>query len=611
MPAIGTAPIHEVPAELHAQFERVWALLLREPKEAHDLALQIERAGRIAGDAHAILLGELLSLAVRSRMAHDPAEVADEARRIRAALAALGDEGNAARCIVIEANALADIERRRDAIALIEISLPEARKHLEPPDLGRLLNSYGAIQVDEGSHAQAVTAWYEALEHLSAIPPTPVFAMVTLNIGVMYMRFGNFAAAEPHLREAFDLIQRQGLTGVVNVCAGNLGNNLLQLGRESEACRFLEALAPGVQRDYDLREYVFFQTIRAEALCAVGRLAESRACLEQVEAIGPEGMDLQNKHYLRIAWMRQMRREGLADEALAALRKAEADPMHIEDPGYELQFLLEAAQIMELVGDYRDAYRYARQHHMYAIEMNREFQRADFMSLHTRYEVHKTLVDRDFEVRMRHEAEAAHAEIAELNAQLEARVAEIEALQGSLREQAIRDPLTGVYNRRFLQELLPAELARCARDGSDFCLCLIDADHFKQVNDSFGHLVGDTVLKALGGSLLALEASGIVVARFGGEEFCIVLPNFDRQRAMILLESLRADFSSKPEILAIAPDFKVSFSGGIAELTADIHQHPRAVEQLIARADAALYAAKRAGRNRIVLASDLPLEAQP
>ncbi|WP_374512126.1 diguanylate cyclase [Niveibacterium sp.] len=604
-PAASTNSTHRW-ADLHTQFERVWGLLLREPQEAHDLALGLERAGRMAGDPHTLLLGELLLLTIRARMAHDPVAVVAEAQRIRANLAAQGDLRNALRCVVTEANALGDLERRAEALALIREALPAARELLDPADLGRLLNSCGAIEVDEGRHVEAVTAWYEALELLNGIPPTAVLAMVMLNVGVMYVRFGNFAAAEPHLRDALSLVEEQSLLGMTNICAGNLAYDLIQLGRADEASRFMEALAPRVERDYDLREYAFFQIVRAEARSAIGQTDAARECLDEVVGLGTSAIDLQNALYLRIAAMRLLRREGRFDEAREALFRAEAEPMHIDDPIYELQLLLEAAEIMHGCGDDRAAFRYARQHHMYSIEMDREFQRADFLSLHTRYEVRKTIVDRDFEVRRREETELARLEIEALNAALAARVQEIERLQGELREQAIRDPLTGTYNRRFLQELLPTEIARCVRESRPLSLCLVDADHFKQINDQFGHAQGDRVLCALAAALTTLPVDGLVVARFGGEEFCVVMPDCDALTAAQLLDQLRAAFGSRSPLPEQGGALRVSFSGGVVPLSDRIHQHPRAVERWIATADEALYRAKQSGRNRIAIAAELP-----
>ncbi len=111
----------------------------------------------------------------------------------------------------------------------------------------------------------------------------------------------------------------------------------------------------------------------------------------------------------------------------------------------------------------------------------------------------------------------AHRELAE-------RVAEIESLNRQLHEQAIRDPLTGLHNRRYFEEVAAREVARSARSGVPLAIAAIDLDRFKAVNDSWGHAVGDLVLKAFGAILASAVRSSDLVCRIGGEEFVVLLP---------------------------------------------------------------------------------------
>jgi diguanylate cyclase (GGDEF)-like protein len=161
-------------------------------------------------------------------------------------------------------------------------------------------------------------------------------------------------------------------------------------------------------------------------------------------------------------------------------------------------------------------------------------------------------------------------------------------------ELAIRDELTGVYNRRYLMETLVRERSRSDRLAEAFSLCLIDIDHFKSVNDSFGHAAGDAVLK----HFAALAPRGLrgidTFGRFGGEEFLIVLPATGRQGALAAGERVRAatEASAFPELPA---ERRVTISVGVAT-----HARGEDVTAVLARADEALYQCKRAGRNRVV-----------
>jgi diguanylate cyclase (GGDEF)-like protein/PAS domain S-box-containing protein len=158
------------------------------------------------------------------------------------------------------------------------------------------------------------------------------------------------------------------------------------------------------------------------------------------------------------------------------------------------------------------------------------------------------------------------------------------------------DPLTGAYNRRQGDALLAAEFARRARNGRDFAVLMLDIDHFKAVNDRFGHEAGDAVLCALvRDGQKALRAVDILV-RWGGEEFLLVLPDTDADAAMVAAERMRAALAAT----------EVSASGTTIRFTASIGVALPLTEnsgELLRRADLALYAAKAAGRNRVVLAT--------
>lgn len=194
------------------------------------------------------------------------------------------------------------------------------------------------------------------------------------------------------------------------------------------------------------------------------------------------------------------------------------------------------------------------------------------------------------------DAQAAHQEAEKANLLLQAQLTEIQNLQAALREQAIRDPLTGCFNRRYLQETLPRECARARREGYPLALIMLDIDHFKQVNDTYGHPAGDEMLRMLGGMLRASIRSGDMVCRYGGEEFLLVLPNVSGEVAVPRAEAIRAAFAQS-SILHDQCTIQATVSLGVAV----IENVDACCDELIKRADEALYAAKRTGRNRVVV----------
>lgn len=175
---------------------------------------------------------------------------------------------------------------------------------------------------------------------------------------------------------------------------------------------------------------------------------------------------------------------------------------------------------------------------------------------------------------------------------------ELRGANDSLREQAIRDSLTGLYNHRSLMDHLELELARSARYGREFAVLFIDVDEFKTINDTFGHAMGDAVLRLLADSMIA-RAQGLrrsdFAARYGGDEFCVLLPETPLEGGRTKAERLREQIQSTRWGDEVSMERPVTVSIGVAAFPA----HGNSVSKLLDAADAALYRAKEAGRNRV------------
>lgn len=209
------------------------------------------------------------------------------------------------------------------------------------------------------------------------------------------------------------------------------------------------------------------------------------------------------------------------------------------------------------------------------------------MTIRDEYEKELLLAKQKAE-RINRESAEANAKLQELLLEVEAKQMELEKLNGGLKHLANTDPLTGLKNRRYLENEMATLIGR-ARDGLPLAALVIDIDFFKNVNDAFGHHIGDLVLRELAGKLQSeAEAFGIV-ARLGGEEFIIVLPGFDQLQALDLAEQIRRRVEQDDWVhTAITVSIGLaSFSEKDDGLT------------LYSRADKALYASKKGGRNRV------------
>jgi len=184
------------------------------------------------------------------------------------------------------------------------------------------------------------------------------------------------------------------------------------------------------------------------------------------------------------------------------------------------------------------------------------------------------------------------------NLELETRLAEIQHLQAQIQEQATRDPLTGLYNRRYFDETLERELESAKRDASPLCLMMIDLDHFKQVNNAHGYQAGDEVLRMFGAMLRKSARAGDVPCRYSGEKFLLLMPKISSEAASRRAEQLRTEFATR---VAVVGEYRIQ-----ATLSIGIATHPEdgeTTDVLTQAVDLALYLAKHGGRNRVQIFS--------
>jgi diguanylate cyclase (GGDEF)-like protein len=410
------------------------------------------------------------------------------------------------------------------------------------------LTALGACFERMGDPWQAERLMDEALDFARAVGD-PFALLVTLNnlcavcIGAYYVLRDGEEPGEAvavlrrglvHAREAHSLLQhfRDPFFGVF--VEGNLGEVLLHLGNTEEARRLLDgALQRGLERGYAAQVWRIRCSI-CELLLAQGQAREAYTALLALRA-DMGGADPRST-LIRVqhALYRASRDLGRVGEALA----------HLE-------------------------------------EHDKLERRRSTNQLKAQSQLFVTRVEAEH---VRLQAERAHHE-----AQLQrSRAAGFEA-------DAQRDQLTGLGNRRHLDQRLPALLAAAQAATQPLAVALVDLDHFKQINDRFGHAVGDKVLIQIAQQLRENTRSGDVLARIGGEEFLVVLADMPATQATDVCERLRARVAAH-DWSALAPGLAVTLSIGLA------HAPPYRLDDLFDQADRAMYRAKQEGRDRVAVA---------
>ena len=184
---------------------------------------------------------------------------------------------------------------------------------------------------------------------------------------------------------------------------------------------------------------------------------------------------------------------------------------------------------------------------------------------------------------------------------------QLEESEALMREQSVRDHVTGLFNRRYLEETLQRELHRAEREESPVAVIMLDIDHFKRFNDLYGHRAGDAVLQAIGGFLRAHVREADIACRYGGEEFTLILPGAPRDVALVRAELLRTTVRRlKPEF-AEGTLRSITLSLGVSFFP----EHGVTAGELLAASDAALYRAKAQGRDRVIVAGPGTPDEEP
>ncbi len=203
-----------------------------------------------------------------------------------------------------------------------------------------------------------------------------------------------------------------------------------------------------------------------------------------------------------------------------------------------------------------------------------------------------------------HDVTAQHItalQLRRVNSELETKLDKINILQTELREQAFYDALTGLYNRRYATETVQRELGLCDTGGHTLVVVLFDLDHFKFVNDTYGHATGDLVLQEFGAILRDMSRESDVACRHGGEEFLLALPQCSEQVGWERANAVRRRLAATTFTSVGGDAFHVTLSAGVAVFP----NHGSSLDKLLGAADHALYRAKSAGRNRVLPAMTL------
>ena len=578
--------------------QRAWRLLHVDAAQALVLADQALARARARGDGAGAAWAELvrgfhqLYFALPSQAAH----------QLSQAEALFDAQGDRAGLILARTGCARALWRQGQVQAALNLLLPlrdEGVRLLRHDQRGVLLNAIAGCYSAQGRSAEAFAYMYEALRDAGPSRGHGFDAVLHCNLAHELLQLGDHDEALTQVERGLARCRELENGRLHSVLLVNRVICLTELGRAREALDNVRQVA-AAPRGSTGRGLValHFESLALGAL----RAGEAELGRHLIAQAPPAPVLPEERLELALAQALLAQADGHRDQALAIM--AAATPLLAtqgdEAPG--LRLLCGHAQLqselLEATGDAAGALRALRHWQALQAQRARLASGARYQAAALETELLNLQHQLEANEAKRRATEQARAELAIANEALQRKVTEVQALQSKLVEQATQDALTGLANRRHLNDSLPGLVALALREAAPLAVVVIDMDRFKQVNDDHGHPAGDQLLTAFGKLLRQHLRRSDLPFRYGGEEFCVLMPHTAAIDAKHTIEALLQSWRDQAFSLDGGATLRdQSFSAGVADT---INAPPTPVA-LLRAADQLLLLAKRAGRGRVLV----------
>ncbi len=457
------------------------------------------------------------------------------------------------------------------------------------------LNRRGQCADSIGNPEVALRCMFEALAIAERIDSPALQANMLSNLGSGQHDAGNIDDAIDLLNDALALIDEFGLESLRSVAACNLAMCRLASGEIDEAWTLLTSLIEKPIIGEDPETYAFVRLLAAEALIRRGNLSLAERFVRYGLKVGHEiASSTEIMHGEWLQGLMALERNNLPVAATHLARARELE--HSGAPMlYRSQLHLALARCAAAAGEWQNAHEALMRHLDLQTTMRGAARKSRLQFRSIAEDVNRVSKERDDALVREAQALDSSRTLDRLNAELNARLKEVEQLREELTEQSIKDHLTGIYNRRHFESRAGDLIDKAS---GKFSIALIDLDLFKRINDTYGHSVGDEVLIAFARLLDSHVRGGDFVARYGGEEFCVLLHRTHAGQASDRLIALAKSYAALEITAGDDVITGLTFSAGVVEFPL----HEQRLGGLMSKADAALYRIKHSTRNAVGIA---------
>jgi two-component system, cell cycle response regulator len=588
---------------------RAWNLLHVDAAQARTLAERAIAAATRGADTAAEGWGRL-ALGFHMLYYATAAEAAATLQQARERFDAIGDRAGHILAATGVARATWREGRVHEALAQVLPLRDEGVRVLRHEQLGVLLNTIAGCYSAKGDSSQAFAYMFEALRDAGPASGRGFDTVLHCNLAHELLQIGDHEHALQHVDQGLTRCNRLSNPRLVSVLLINRVICLTELGRAVHSVPDIATIL-SMPADPSGRGSMaaHYETLAIAALRA-GQITLGAELVGRAQSV--PGTPLPDERLERITAVALLAMvQGRPQEAVEAMlpSQADADSNIVEGLSVRIrgQFFAVLSEAQERSGHPAGALAALRQWQRLHRAQAQLASRARYQAATLQTELLRLQHHLDEKDARQRSTERARAELAAANKLLSHKVEEVQALQEALRQQATQDPLTGLFNRRHLNDMLPTLFAIARREAQTMALAIIDLDRFKLINDDHGHAAGDQLLAAFGELLVSQTRRGDVACRYGGEEFCLLMPRTDADGARRKVQALLRRWRTQSFDVAGGRLQGLSFSAGVADTTLAVGTP----DALLRAADELLLAAKREGRNRVGVAGAEGVDARP
>ena len=457
--------------------------------------------------------------------------------------------------------------------------------------VAELYETAGDAFFDIENFNNALKHWQKAYDIYQASGSLPRAASVLIKIGTLYEATMDFSNAETQFTKAGELFEQSGDPNGIALCSYHIGSMYFNNGDLHKALEFL-IKADELKTESEDRPY---QILIGDVNNKLGEIHSKLFNFEDALKYFFEAMQVYNylDHPMGIITVMNnigevFMKEGLNEEAETFLKDGYEHAKQSASRMTELKYLINLSELHSQKGQFEEAYsRLIQAYHLRDMIFSQTLSKK-ITDIEARHEIDKK--EKELEI-----YRLKNIDLQKANDIIKSQNDELQTAYLRMEQLAQTDPLTGLSNRRNIMEKIKLETYRSQRSGEPFSFLLIDIDHFKSINDTYGHDCGDRVLVALAGLLTAHMRKIDVISRWGGEEFLALLPRTDKEGAAKLAEKIRS-VVEKATVASCGKKIFVTVTIGVS-----VFDHSPSVDQSIKEADEALYEGKKYGRNRVVV----------